>query len=348
MNNNIHDIVINNTYFSELEIKNNDKKLFCLNCGKNGHISKKCLCPIISIGIICVKINIDDIDLNSIINYSKKIQNKYLFSTDEIIKLKKLKKKINSIDLKNYDNLIQYLLIRRKNSMNYVEFIRGKYDINNIDYLMRSVNFITLSEKEMIQNNNFNFLWRSLWGDKNENNIEYHESYNKFNSIKNGIYIKKNDINIYFTLDKLIKESVFKFEEPEWGFPKGRRNLREKNIECAKREFEEETGINSNLINILNMTPMEETYLATNNLKYKHIYYISQIKNNNTILSLDKDNINQNIEISAIDWFDFNKALSTIRDYNIEKKHILLNLHLNIKYTIENFRDILNTFLEDY
>jgi hypothetical protein len=93
---------------------------------------------------------------------------------------------------------------------------------------------------------------------------------------------------------------------------------------------------------------MEETYLATNNLKYKHIYYISQIKNKDTVLLLDKDNINQNIEISAIDWFTFNKALSTIRDYNIEKKHILLNLHMNIKYILENFKEILETFLEDY
>jgi ADP-ribose pyrophosphatase YjhB (NUDIX family) len=340
--------LIYDEYSSEFDIKNNDKKLFCLNCGKNGHISKKCLCPIISIGIICVKVNIEDIDLNSIIGYSKKIQNKYLFTSDEINKLKKIKKKFNNIDISNYDNLIEYLLIRRKNSMNYVEFIRGKYDISNIDYLTRSINFITLAEKEMIQNNSFNYLWKSLWGDKNENNIEYQESYNKFTAIKNGVYIRKNDINLYFTLDKLIKDSTFKFKEPEWGFPKGRRNLREKNIECAKREFEEETSLNSNLINIINMTPVEETYLATNNLKYKHIYYISQIKNNNTMLSIDKNNINQNIEISAIDWFTFHKALSIIRDYNIEKKHILLNLHLNIKYTLENFASILENFLKDY
>ena len=41
-------------------IQNIDKKSFCMNCGKNGHISKKCLSPIVSIGIICIKINIDD------------------------------------------------------------------------------------------------------------------------------------------------------------------------------------------------------------------------------------------------------------------------------------------------
>ena len=89
------------------------------------------------------------------------------------------------------------------------------------------------------------------------------------------------------------------------------------------------------------MTPLEETYLASNNLKYKHIYYISQIKNKETLLLLDQNNHDQNIEVGNISWFNFNNAISTIRDYNIEKKNILINLHLNIKYTIENFKESL-------
>jgi 8-oxo-dGTP pyrophosphatase MutT (NUDIX family) len=158
------------------------------------------------------------------------------------------------------------------------------------------------------------------------------------------MYFKKNDITLFFTLDKLIKDSIFKFTEPEWGFPKGRRNMHEKNIDCAKREFNEETGINENLYNILNMTPIEETYLATNNLKYRQIYYVAQIKNKDTELYIDDNNKNQNIEIGDIKWFKFNDALSIIRDYNIEKKNILLNLHLNIKYTIDNFKELLENF----
>ena len=353
-NDSIYEIaLINNDYISQnnkknllYSDKNNDKKMFCINCGKNGHVSKKCLCPIISIGIICVKFNIEDLDLNSIINYSKKIQNKYLFSYDEIVKLKRMKKILNNYSLNNnYDEIIEYLFIRRKNSLNYVEFIRGKYDINNLDYIERSINFITVEEKKLIQNNSFSYLWKNLWGeDISNNNIEFMESMEKFNNLKNGMFFKKNDISLFFTLEKLIKDSVFNFKEPEWGFPKGRRNMHEKNIDCAKREFHEETGINDISYNILNMTPIEETYLATNNLKYKQIYYIAQIKNNNTQLFLDNNNKNQNIEIGDIKWFKFNEALTIIRDYNIEKKNILLNLHLNIKYTIDNFKTLLEHF----
>ena len=60
-------------------LQNIEKKSFCMNCGKTGHISKKCLCPIISVGIICFKLNIDDIDINLIISITKKFQNNYFF-----------------------------------------------------------------------------------------------------------------------------------------------------------------------------------------------------------------------------------------------------------------------------
>ena len=78
---------------NNLDFTNEDNlsdKLYCLNCGKKGHIYKKCIYPIISLGIICIKLNIENINFNDIINYSKKIQNNYLFSLDEINKLKKI------------------------------------------------------------------------------------------------------------------------------------------------------------------------------------------------------------------------------------------------------------------
>ena len=37
----------------------------------------------------------------------------------------------------------------------------------------------------------------------------------------------------------------------------------------------------------------------------------------------------------------FKDAFSIIREYNIEKKNVLLNIHYNIKYTIENFKHLL-------
>ena len=88
------------------------------------------------------------------------------------------------------------------------------------------------------------------------------------------------------------------------------------------------------------MTPLEETYLGTNGLKYKHIYYLSQIKNINSEIKINKMNDIQQIEVGDIKWLNFEESLSFIRDYNIEKKYILINLHNSLKNIIENFKMI--------
>ena len=85
------------------------KNTFCVNCGKYGHITKECFEPITSYGIILFHRNNDK---NEIINKSFNI-------------------KTNT----NKNQKIKYLLIRRKDSHNYVEFLIGKYDINNISFL---------------------------------------------------------------------------------------------------------------------------------------------------------------------------------------------------------------------
>ena len=336
------------TNFNSDNSSNDYQNLYCLNCGKKGHIHKKCLQPIISLGIICIKMNIN-LDMNDIINYSKKIQNNYLFSLEEINKLKKIKYIIWNLDINNFDNIIEYLFIRRKNSLNYVEFMRGKYDLDNITYLENILNLVSTEEKELLLNNEFDTLWNTLWEfnkKNNTNNIEFKNSEQKFNLIRKGFITKKNEINIYTSLSNIFNNSVFHYKEPEWGFPKGRRNLKEKNIDCAKREFNEETSLVEEEYHILNMSPLEEIYLSTNNSKYKHIYYISQYDNTNKLITLDNENINQKIEIGDIKWVNFNDSFHLIRDYNIEKKILLCSLHNTIKDTIINFKDILKNFLE--
>ena len=350
----------NNNYFNNInnDINNNNNyeyNIFCLNCGKKGHLYKKCLQPIISVGIICIKLNISydmSLNMNDIINYSKKIQNNYLFSSDEINKLKKIETSILDLDLDKFNEIIEYLFIRRKNSLNYVEFMRGKYDLENITYLENILNLISKEEKKLILENNFDTLWNTLWefNKKNNNTNEFKNSETKFNILKKGYYTKKNEINIFINLDIILNNSnncdKFNYQEAEWGFPKGRRNVKEKNIDCAKREFNEETSLVNTDYHILNMNPLEEIYLSTNNSKYKHIYYIGQYDNHSKKIELDSENINQKIEIGDIRWSNFNNSFNLIRDYNIEKKNIIYNLHTTIKSTILNFKEILNKFLK--
>jgi 8-oxo-dGTP pyrophosphatase MutT (NUDIX family) len=325
-----------------MNLENIDKKnIICINCGKKGHFSKKCIQPITSIGIICIQY--ENININTIIKYLKQLQNNISLSNNEIDDILRIRHILlennteNNTKDNNFNESIKYLMIRRRNSLNYVEFIRGKYDLEDMEYLRNIANFLTIKEKEDILNYDFEYLWNNFWGDNyGINNNEYLDSKNKYEMLKNGFYFKKNEINIYINLDILFNDSENKYIEPEWGFPKGRRNLKEKNIECAKREFEEETNVNESLYHILNLSPIEEIFLASNNIKYKHIYYIAQ-SISDIDLKIDTNNKSQMIEISDLKWFSFKESYEKIRPYNIERKYILLNIHNIFKYIFQTF-----------
>ena len=68
--------------------------------------------------------------------------------------------------------------------------------------------------------------------------------------------------------------------------------------------------------------PIEELFSGTNNIRYKHIYYIAK-STKNINLCINKDNFNQVTEISNIRWFSYDDSLKVIRDYNQEKKDVL-------------------------
>jgi len=223
----------------------------------------------------------------------------------------------------------KYLMIRRKDSLGYVDFMRGKYPLYNIEYLQNIVNEMTLTEKLNLLSVNYNELWNNLWG--NNLGFQYRGeekiSFDKFNQLKKGIMIKDNTV----TLESLILNSDTRWKEPEWGFPKGRRKYKEKDLNCALREFEEETGIHSNcLTNIQNIIPFEEVFTGSNYKSYKHKYYVAFCKNSNSV----QMNAYQTSEVSSMQWFSFEDCNQIIRPYNLEKKRMLSK----INKTLNNYR----------
>ena len=138
-------------------------------------------------------------------------------------------------------------------------------------------------------------------------------------NLKSGIIINKNLV----TLESLVKESKTRWVETEWGFPKGRRNYNEKDLTCAVREFEEETGYSKDDINIIyNVLPYEEIFTGSNFKSYKHKYFICKLKDNIT-----NRNEFQKSEVSDMKWKPFMECLDSIRPYNIEKKDIIMKLN---------------------
>ena len=235
---------------------------------------------------------------------------------------------------KYINNQWSLLLVQRKDSISYIEFIRGKYSITNTGKLLTILSNITKYELHMILTNNFDYLWNLLWS-SNIDTIsikkfekEYSSSLKKFNFIKS----KTNTINIYDILSVLIND----YTDTEWGIPKGRRNLNETDLIVACREFEEETNITSDQYSILQINPIRERFLGTNNIKYDHIYYIA-ICYNDIKPYINKANINQIIEIKNINFFTKDVAIKLIRKYEQEKKKLstldlILSIILNIIY----------------
>ena len=56
------------------------------------------------------------------------------------------------IAFKRVDEVASYLMIRRKDTLGFVEFIRGKYPIYNQMYVQRLIDEMTVDEKHLRQN----------------------------------------------------------------------------------------------------------------------------------------------------------------------------------------------------
>ena len=148
---------------------------------------------------------------------------------------------------------------------------------------------------------------------KTKNNNEYLKVTSKLQQIINGINVG----NKFISFKTLLKGVESKWNEPEWGFPKGRRNLKESDLDCALREFQEETNIKKNQITILNITPVIEYFKGTNNINYKHIYYFAICNAN---INFNKKNKYQYSEISDIAWMDSNTIIDKVRDDYPDRK----------------------------
>ena len=281
-------------------------KIYCGNCGEAGHIYRNCRQPITSFGIILLK-----------------------YKTNE--------------SLFDIFNDMEFLMIQRKDSISYVEFIRGKYSIDKSDYIVRLFTDMTPQERYNLEHCEFKELWNKLWMNHDSNIFknEYETSHDKFYILKKGITNKEN---IFISTNKFIENTQSCYDTPEWEFPKGRRNIREDDIKCACREFEEETAIERDSYLLLNsIPPFQELFTGSNNIKYRIIYYIGVYKSDKEI-TVNPDNITQASEIGNIGWFNFEKTLNLIKPHFIEKKKVvcsIFNLFMSIVET-NNFKNIVN------
>lgn len=280
----------------------------CTNCGEIGHQQRSCISPVSSYGVILFRI------CDPTWNPLQKLAMSE--STSLVIPMSQ----------------IEFCLVQRKDSIGLVELIRGKYKVNDIDYIREQISGMTQKEKELVKVTPFDKLWVHVWGAENKlyrNDFEL--SKEKFEMLMKGVIDDKSGSTI--TLLDLLQESPKVWNTPEWGFPKGRRNRFESDQECAIRECCEETGLYRSQFHILqNLMPIRETFFGNNHIYYTHVYYLAWCPMN-TVVEMKKSDEMMLREVGDIGWFGLEEALQRIRPTNVEKREILLQASRILKNT---------------
>lgn len=311
----------------------NNNCVRCANCGRMGHVYKVCKYPISSFGVICVR---------------------------------------------RHEGRLQYLMVQRKFSLCFVEFIRGNYSLHNRNYIMQLLENMTSDERANLLTGPFERIWAQFWSTDSSGGGCFIREFNKaqqlYNKLRQGYWLRSPmhhaphpDHIEFFCLAIGLLQTHSIYDETEWGFPKGRRNINESDIECAQREFHEETTVPLSDIILMNtnVKPVEEVFIGINHVRYRHVYYVAHVKDNTPILlprstaklcsnnricrQCTRDDIDipskynnykdiihgwraSEHEVQQVCWFDFDSVVSKIRPTNISRLNMFVTLHRRLRY----------------
>lgn len=293
---------------------------WCSNCGNHGHSARSCTEPTTSCGLVIFK---RDLDTHKVVNRNQVSlsttqdkQNIQYFRLETTPCMQNLETDVSSS--------IKFLLVRRRDSLDYVEFIRGKYDMEDVKYIYHVFSGITKDERAKLATMKFQDLWKGLWQkSSNCSGPDFQIAQERFQRISDGYCTQTG---MFLSLEKLLSTTQARYTEPEWGFPKGKRNKRESDLECAIREFQEETGCRDKSFTIIHqIDKLSEIFKGSNNVIYKHVYFIGRA-NDSHDFKLDKNNEEQMSEIGDMGWYTAKEALAKIRIYDVEKRILLMRL----------------------
>ena len=211
-----------------------------------------------------------------------------------------------------------FLLYQRRDTYEYIEFIRGIWE--NINDVKKFFSLMSVEERHRLANYTFDELWNDFWIRRpsrlNDNPLSRPRT--KYAQIEP--FIKD-----------IIEETSANGEEAPWGFPKGRKNSGENQIVCAVREFAEETNINPNSIQVWDSFSLTENFIGSDDRQYATIYYIAEYKPSEAPLTPNECKLPSLIETPKgirkytasteafrIKWFSFDEALEKLPRYRQE------------------------------
>lgn len=213
----------------------------------------------------------------------------------------------------------EILFIKKRNTYSFIEFVRGKYDMNKKYEILHLLNGMTIEEKLDIKL----FDYMTLW-------LRCYQSYPSVNDIKNNTFYSKNKkkfdglygLNGGNYLNYLIERS--ENCKNYWEIPKGRNSKYESLIDTAVREFNEETNIPKKKYKILFDIDKQSYSFIDNGITYIYYYYLAILTDNryNPTYSFNSiDVIKETTDISFLSLEQI-RLLNNNRLYNFSKNVI--------------------------
>ena len=258
-----------------------------------------------------------DIDIN-------KLNSEYLLRDGYLLKYQNIEINIpiTSYGIILYTNeknkYLKYLVCQRRDSISYIQYLQDLIEEKNI---LKYINLMSKEEKkrclEYYYKNDTHSIWKDLW--VNNKSKIYINEYNRCT--------KMFPINMKKYIEYFKDDSIGQ-KENQWFFPKGRIHKNENEIDCAIREFEEETNISSKSIYVNKNVTFEEYYIGSNNLIYRTIYYVAYIPYiPKKTYKYYPNNIRKKFissEIYDMEWLDFNDMINLL---DKTKKDILTKVN---------------------
>jgi 8-oxo-dGTP pyrophosphatase MutT (NUDIX family) len=211
------------------------------------------------------------------------------------------------------DDSFKYLMICRRNTIGLVEIIRGRYEVSNTPYIRALLEVMSVQEVECVRTLSFDALWDIVWREHANNFLkEKKVSEDKYNQIRPFI-------------EQVLSEPRTYYKEPEWGFPKGRRNYKETHRMASIRELKEETSISPHYYALHSEPMFEESYKSYDGKQYKNIYFIGALRDHFDVAEVMRIHFQRttSYEISAMKLLTMDECMEHIRDYNPEKRSML-------------------------
>jgi 8-oxo-dGTP pyrophosphatase MutT (NUDIX family) len=240
------------------------------------------------------------------------------------------------------NNQPEILLIKKRYTYCYFSFVFGHYKKYNNKHLQYLFNNMSFGEKVDVLSMKFSNMWYRLWlsdPEKNHTVSEYKAPNDSDIQMRNlkCYFRKKNKFESIFLRDsgkrlrRLINNSSNSVTP--WEIPKGGKNENETDIDCAKREFEEETSLTADKYTILwNASPIISSHKDGDTI-YRFVYYIATF--------------NIGVRWHPKVKFDTSQQLSELEQVQWVSQHELNFLNLNEKsknQLLRLFHRIISTY----